>query len=110
MQSWHFQPDLLVKGRFTASSRPESVSLAISLKTCAVPYAEHTGHSGVNQHNHSLVLLIYRTFLYVFFQLDKAGWVKEEVDLYELNEAFAAQSLAVVKDLGLDSNKVKKLT
>ena len=28
------------------------------------------------------------------------------MDLYELNEAFAAQSLAVVKELGLDSAKV----
>ena len=28
------------------------------------------------------------------------------MDLYELNEAFAAQSLAVVKELGIDSSKV----
>ena len=77
------------------------------LKICAIPYAgEDTGHSGSDRHNHSLILLIYGTYLHVFFQLDKAGWVKDEVDLYELNEAFAAQSLAVVKDLGLDSNKV----
>ena len=43
----------------------------------------------------------------LYLQLAKAGWVKDEVDLFELNEAFAAQSLAVVKDLELDSNKVK---
>lgn len=30
----------------------------------------------------------------------------DNVDLFELNEAFAAQSLAVVKELGLDVNKV----
>lgn len=30
----------------------------------------------------------------------------EDVDLFELNEAFAAQSLAVVKELGLDVSKV----
>ncbi len=29
-----------------------------------------------------------------------------DVDLFELNEAFSAQSLAVVKELGLDTNKV----
>ncbi len=29
------------------------------------------------------------------------------MDLFELNEAFAAQSLAVVKELGLDANKVE---
>ncbi len=39
-------------------------------------------------------------------QLTKAGWGTEEVDLFELNEAFAAQSLAVVKELGLDASKV----
>lgn len=38
--------------------------------------------------------------------LKKAKWRKEEVDLYELNEAFAAQSVACVKELGLDSDKV----
>jgi acetyl-CoA C-acetyltransferase len=35
--------------------------------------------------------------------LAKAGWKKEEVDLYELNEAFAVQALGVMKELGLDT-------
>ena len=39
-------------------------------------------------------------------QLKKAGWTKDEVDLWELNEAFAAQSLAVLRELKLDSSKV----
>uniref|UniRef100_T1GU12 Thiolase N-terminal domain-containing protein n=1 Tax=Megaselia scalaris TaxID=36166 RepID=T1GU12_MEGSC len=38
--------------------------------------------------------------------LKKANWTKEEVDLYELNEAFAAQSLSVLKSLELDESKV----
>ncbi|SPP84755.1 acetyl-CoA acetyltransferase [Drosophila guanche] len=38
--------------------------------------------------------------------LTKISWKREEVDLYELNEAFAAQSLAVVQDLKLDASKV----
>lgn len=38
--------------------------------------------------------------------LEKAGWKLEEVDLIEANEAFAAQSIAVVRDLGLDTSKV----
>uniref|UniRef100_A0A182J9Q3 Acetyl-CoA acetyltransferase n=1 Tax=Anopheles atroparvus TaxID=41427 RepID=A0A182J9Q3_ANOAO len=38
--------------------------------------------------------------------LQKAGWKLEEVDLFELNEAFAAQALAVNKGLGVDSEKV----
>ncbi|KAH8302431.1 hypothetical protein KR044_006388 [Drosophila immigrans] len=38
--------------------------------------------------------------------LTKLNWSREEVDLYELNEAFAAQSLAVLQCLQLDSSKV----
>jgi acetyl-CoA C-acetyltransferase len=38
--------------------------------------------------------------------LEKAGWSKEDPDLYELNEAFAVQALGVIKELGLDPKKV----
>ena len=38
--------------------------------------------------------------------LEKAGWGVGDLDLVEANEAFAAQSVAVVRDLGLDSDKV----
>lgn len=40
------------------------------------------------------------------FQLAKIGWTKEEVDLYELNEAFAVQSAIVNKTLGIDETKI----
>ena len=36
----------------------------------------------------------------------KTGWKNEEVDLYELNEAFSVQALGVMRELGLDPNKV----
>jgi acetyl-CoA C-acetyltransferase len=38
--------------------------------------------------------------------LDKAGWELADVDLIEANEAFAAQTCAVGKELGLDPNKL----
>jgi acetyl-CoA C-acetyltransferase len=38
--------------------------------------------------------------------LERAGRTLDDVDVIELNEAFAAQSLAVLKDLGLDPTKV----
>ncbi|WP_449117151.1 acetyl-CoA C-acetyltransferase [Pseudomonas viridiflava] len=38
--------------------------------------------------------------------LDKAGWTLEQLDLIEANEAFAAQSLSVGKELGLDPAKL----
>ncbi len=38
--------------------------------------------------------------------LDRAGWKTDDLDLVEANEAFAAQALAVNKDLGWDTQKV----
>ena len=37
---------------------------------------------------------------------EKTGWKKDDVDLYELNEAFSVQALGVIRELGLDMNKV----
>src|SRR5689334_4701379 len=37
---------------------------------------------------------------------EKTGWKKDEVDLYELNEAFSVQALGVMKELELDPSKV----
>ena len=36
----------------------------------------------------------------------KTGWKNEDVDLYELNEAFSVQALAVLRELALDPKKV----
>ena len=38
--------------------------------------------------------------------IKKAQWNLDEVDLFEINEAFAAQSLAVIRELNIDQNKV----
>ena len=38
--------------------------------------------------------------------LEKAGWKISDLDLIEANEAFAAQSLAVIKDLGISNDKL----
>jgi acetyl-CoA C-acetyltransferase len=37
---------------------------------------------------------------------EKTGWKNEDVDLWELNEAFSVQALGVMRELGLDPNKV----
>ena len=36
----------------------------------------------------------------------KAKWKLNEIDLFEINEAFAAQSIAVIRELGIDQEKV----
>src|SRR5699024_9350773 len=38
--------------------------------------------------------------------LDKAGWKASDVDLYEINEAFAVVAMAAIKELELDPAKV----
>ncbi len=38
--------------------------------------------------------------------LQRAGITLDEIDLIELNEAFAAQSIAVIRELGLDLNRI----
>ncbi|WP_227370410.1 acetyl-CoA C-acetyltransferase [Halomonas sp. M20] len=38
--------------------------------------------------------------------LEKAGWSMDELDLVEANEAFAAQAIAVNKELGWDTSKI----
>jgi len=37
---------------------------------------------------------------------EKTGWKSDDVDLYELNEAFSVQALGVMRELKLDPNKV----
>jgi acetyl-CoA C-acetyltransferase len=38
--------------------------------------------------------------------LKKAGWTIEDLDIIELNEAFAVQAVAVIKELGIDAARV----
>ena len=38
--------------------------------------------------------------------LQRAGWNIEDIDIFELNEAFSSQSIAVINELGIDINKV----
>jgi acetyl-CoA C-acetyltransferase len=38
--------------------------------------------------------------------LEKVGWKLQDVDLWELNEAFAVQAVAVLHELGLEPTKV----
>lgn len=38
--------------------------------------------------------------------LDKVNWNKDEVDLFEINEAFAMVTMLAISELGLDANKV----
>ena len=38
--------------------------------------------------------------------IKKANWKIDDIDLFEINEAFAAQSIAVIRELQIDQDKV----
>ena len=38
--------------------------------------------------------------------LERANWNIQDVDVFELNEAFSSQSLAIIRELGIDISKV----
>ena len=38
--------------------------------------------------------------------LERAGWSVDDVDIWELNEAFSSQSIACIDELGIDIDKV----
>ena len=38
--------------------------------------------------------------------MERAGWTTNDVDIWELNEAFSSQSLACIDELGIDIEKV----
>lgn len=42
----------------------------------------------------------------MFSQIDKASWTLEQVDLFEINEAFASLSVAIAKELKVNPEKV----
>lgn len=38
--------------------------------------------------------------------MKKSGWTKDDVDIYEINEAYASLSIVVLKELDLNPQKV----
>ena len=38
--------------------------------------------------------------------VERSGWTMADVDLFEINEAFAVVTLAAIRDLGLDADQV----
>lgn len=45
----------------------------------------------------------------LFSQIDKASWTLEQVDLFEINEAFASLSVAIAKELKVNPEKVMNI-
>ena len=67
------------------------------------PIARIVAHATQSQHPSEFTLAPVGALKRV---LDKAGWSKDDVDLYEINEAFAMVAMMPCDELGLDVNKV----
>ncbi|HBP31553.1 MAG: acetyl-CoA C-acyltransferase [Advenella sp.] len=72
-------------------------------KLGATPIARIVGHS---QHSHEPEWFTTAPVSAIKKLLDKLSWSKDDVDLYEINEAFAVVTMAAMKELELDHAKV----
>ena len=67
------------------------------------PLARIVGHSTQSQHPSEFTCAPVGAIETLFA---KTGWSKDEVDLYEINEAFAMVAMMPIRELGLDPEKV----
>jgi acetyl-CoA C-acetyltransferase len=67
------------------------------------PMARIVGHARHSQEPGEFTLAPIGAMQKLF---DKTGWTKDDVDLFEINEAFAMVTMLAMQDLGLDHDKV----
>ena len=67
------------------------------------PLARIVGHTTHSQHPSEFTCAPVGAITKLF---EKTGWSKDEVDLYEINEAFAMVAMMPIRELGLDPDKV----
>lgn len=102
------KPAFRKEGRVTAGNAPGMNDGAAAVVVASREYAEANGHQPVarivayGQAAVESAWLFYAPVKAIPIALEKAGWTMEEVDLFEINEAFAAQVLADVEGLKRD--------
>jgi len=95
-------------GRVTAGNAPGMNDGAAALVVASREYADQHGHAplarivGYGQAAVEPSWIFYAPVKAVPVALERAGWSMDDVDLFEMNEAFAAQVLADVKGLERD--------
>lgn len=96
------------KGSVTAGNAPGMNDGAAALVVSSRDYAEKHGHQpaarivGYGQAAVEPEWIFYAPVKAVPIALQRAGWTMDDVDLFEVNEAFAAQVLADIKGLAKD--------
>jgi acetyl-CoA C-acetyltransferase len=102
------RPAFQADGQVTAGNAPGLNDGASAVVVASREYAEKHGHAPVARivgYGHAALdpkWIFYAPVKAVPIALQKAGWSHEEVDLYEFNEAFAAQVLADMRGLERD--------
>lgn len=95
-------------GSVTAGNAPGMNDGAAALVVASREYAETHGHTplarvvGYGQAAVEPAWIFYAPVKAIPVALQRAGWTMEDVDLFEINEAFAAQVVADVKGLAKD--------
>ncbi|MBL8148257.1 MAG: acetyl-CoA C-acyltransferase [Anaerolineae bacterium] len=95
-------------GSVTAGNAPGMNDGAAALLVSSRAYAEIRGHAPVARivgYAHAAMdpaWIFYAPVKAIPLALARAGWTMDDVDLFEINEAFAAQTLADVKGLARD--------
>ncbi len=99
-------------GSVTAGNAPGMNDGAAALIVSSRDYAEQHGHApvarivGYGQAAVEPAWIFYAPVKAIPVALERAGWTVADVDLFEINEAFAAQVLADVKGLGRDGHHI----
>src|SRR6185295_6530886 len=99
-------------GTVTAGNAPGVNDGAAALVVTSAEAAQHLGRKPMARIVSQAVAgldpsLVMMTPVFAVRKLwEKTGWSPANVDLVELNEAFAVQSVAVMRELGLDPAKV----
>lgn len=103
-----FEPD----GAVTAGNAPGMNDGAAAVVVSRRSYAEHNGHAPIARvvsYGQAAVdprWLFYAPVKAIPVALDRAGWSVDDVDLFEINEAFAAQVLADLRGLEREGHPV----
>lgn len=99
------RPAFQADGRVTAGNAPGLNDGAAAVVLTSRAYADQHGHqplariAGYGQAAVEPKWLFYAPVKAIPIALEKAGWTMDDVDLFEINEAFAAQVLADVRGL-----------
>ncbi len=106
------RPAFEENGQVTAGNAPGMNDGAAAVVVSSRDYAEQRGHqplarvAGFGQAAVEPAWLFYAPVKAIPVALARAGWTMDDVDLFEINEAFAAQVLADVRGLERDGHRL----